>query len=336
MSSPDGDIPVVLPDADLLDAAKARLVTLESGPSALGVLGDLAQWAASVRGSNPPEPFQRIRCLAIAADHGAGRGSSAGAVDAVTKGEGAVAILARLGEISVRVIDAGVDSEADTADRIRRRSGSIDREDALTRGETEAAIALGRRIADEEADSGADLLIPAAIGTDAVIPAVASAAVLTGREPIWALGFDATIPDAEWIRRCRIIRDARRRTGTLTRDAREILRTVGAIDLAVITGLLVQSAVRRTPVLIGGDVAAAAALLAAEISPPAQSWWLAPQRSGTSTERVALEALSMEPVSPLELRLGEGGGALAAVPMLRAAVELFAGLTTDPPAQHAP
>ncbi|MDQ1653100.1 MAG: nicotinate-nucleotide--dimethylbenzimidazole phosphoribosyltransferase, partial [Cryptosporangiaceae bacterium] len=108
--------------------------------------------------------------------------------------------------------------------------------------------------------------------------------------------------------------------------------TVGSTDLAVIAGILVQAAVRHTPVLIGGDVAATAAQLASDISGQAQAWWLAPQRSGTSTERVALEALSLEPISPLELRLGEGCGALAAVPVLRTAVEIFTELSTDPAA----
>ena len=325
--------PIDLPDADLADAANLRLSTLERGAAALGTLGEVAVWAASVRGSNPPAPFSRIRCLAIAADHALGRGSSTEALARIVGGSGAHAVLARIGGATIRAIDVGiVGATPRGADElpIRRGSGAVDREDGLTGGEAEAAFALGRRIADEEADSGADLLIPVAVGVDAEIPAVVCAAVLSGREPIWALGFDATLPDAEWSRRCRIVRDALRRTTTLSRDPFHILCTVGSVDLAVIAGILVQAAVRHTPVLIGGDVAATAAQLASDISGQAQAWWLAPQRSGTSTERVALEALSLEPVSPLELRLGEGCGALAAVPVLRTAVEIFTELSTDP------
>jgi nicotinate-nucleotide--dimethylbenzimidazole phosphoribosyltransferase len=343
MTSEPAPAPVELPDPSLADAAKARLSTLERGAATLGSLAELVVWATKVRGSCPPAPFERIRCLAIAADQGIAEAPSLPTLQAVMDGAGPLAMLARSAAVEIRRLDVGLADGADagaSADdnhRIRPGSGAIDRENAMTEEEVLAAVALGRALVDEEVDAGTDLLIPAAIGVDASVPAVVVAAVLSGREPIWALGFDATMPDREWIRQCRIVRDALRRTTTLSRDPYQILATVGSIDLAVITGILIQAGVRRTPVLLDGTVAATAALLAIEVAPAAQSWWTAPQRSGASTERVALETLDLEPVVPLELRLGEGCGALAAVPLLRTAMQVLTEFgSTPPPAEPKP
>ena len=338
MISATAPAPVDPPDPALADAARARLSTLEGGPGALGELSELAIWAASVQGRCPPSPFRRARCLLLAADHGVADAPSLPIVRAVLDGAGPQALLARTAAVEVRVVDVGLDIDADAEKvpgagehRIRRGSGPIDRADALTLEEALAAVALGRQLVDEEVDSGTDLLIPAAIGVDAQLPATAMISRISRTEPIWALGFGGIRDDAEWSRWIEVIRDARRRTRDHGEDPYLLLGAIGGADLAALTGILLQAAVRRTPVLLDGTVGAAAGLLAREVAPEAPQWWRAPQRNGTEAERTALEMLQLAPVVPLGLRLGEGCGALATVPLLRSAVAALAELTTEPP-----
>jgi len=330
--------PVDPPDPGAAEAARARLATLDNGPTALGELADLAAWAASVRGVSPPPEFTRPRCLVLAADHGVGHAPSLPRVQALLEGTGPQALLARTAGVEIRAIDVGLDADAVPGlegRRVRRGSAPLDRSDALTPEEVEAAVALGRQLADEEVDSGTDLLIPAAIGVDAELPAIAMIATLSRTEPIWALGFGAIADDAEWSRWCRIIRDARRRAGDHGNDPYVLLSRIGGTDLAVLTGLLLQASVRRTAVLLDGTVGAAAGLLARELAPDAPAWWCAPQRNGAAAERTAMEMLQLMPVVPLGLRLGEGCGALATLPLLRTAVAALAELTSEPPAPAA-
>jgi len=338
MISATAPAPVDPPDPALAAAARARLSTLEGGKAALGELADLAVWATSVRGVCPPTPFSRPRALLLAADHGVARSDSLPRALAADEGAGPQALLVHAAGITAKVVNVGLDLDPDAAPAgldhrpVRRRSGAIDRADALTLEQVHAAVATGRQLVDEEVDSGTDLLIPAAIGVDARLPATAMIATLTRTEPIWALGFGAIADDAEWSRWCQVIRDARRRTRDHGNDPHLLLSKIGGADLAVLTGILLQAAVRRTPVLLDGTVGAAAGLLTRELAPDAPAWWLAPQRNGAAAERTALEMLQLSPTVSLELRLGEGCGALASVPLLVMAVSVLAELSSEPPA----
>ena len=93
-------------------------------------------------------------------------------------------------------------------------------------------------------------------------------------------------------------------------------------------GFLAQAAVRRTPVILDGVVITAAALVANELAPGASRWWLAGHRSVEPAHALALEHLDLEPVLDLSMRLGEGSGALMALPVVTSAVELLGSMAT--------
>jgi nicotinate-nucleotide--dimethylbenzimidazole phosphoribosyltransferase len=103
-------------------------------------------------------------------------------------------------------------------------------------------------------------------------------------------------------------------------DPLALLAVAGGADFAAMAGFLVQAAVRRTPVLLDGVASAAAALVGAAVAPAAPSWWLAGHLSPEPAHRIALDRLRLKPVLELQMRLGEGSGALVALPVLRAAV----------------
>jgi len=249
------------------------------------------------------------------------------------KGGAAINVLAEAAGATVRVVDIAVDSEKPLSPsigefRVRRSSGNIAVEDALSADECAAAIAAGRRIADQEVDAGADLLIAGDMGIGNTTPATTLIAALTGTEPVAVVGRGTGVDDAGWARKTAAIRDALYRASSVTSDPVALLRVCGGADLAAMTGFVAQAAARRTPVLLDGVVVTAAALVADRLAPGARLWWQAGHRSTEPAHALALKRLDLEPIVDLGMRLGEGTGAAVALSVLRAAVATLALMAT--------
>lgn len=288
----------------------------------LGALARLGGWLAAAQGTVSPQPLQRPRVIVFAADHGIAavgvsvHERSAELVAQVGARTAPIARAAQAADASVRVVDVGL------ATAERPASGRIDREDALGADEAEAAFTAGREIADEEVDAGADLLVPAAIGAGATTPATAVVAALTGTEPVAAIGRGSGIDDLAWMRKAAAVRDAMRRAKPHVKDPLALVRVAGGADLAALTGFCLQAAARRTPVLLDGVVVGAAALLADTMVAGARDWWLVPQGSAEPAMTIACERLGLDPLLDLGIRLVDGTGAVAALPLLALATAL--------------
>ena len=335
----DGFGPVVPPDAGIRAAAEQRQAQLTKPGGALGRLETLGNWVSACQGICPPKQFERARVVVFAGDHGIARHGVSAYPSEVTGqmvanflgGGAAVNTLARVADATVRVVDISVDAETDpqvAKHKVRRSSGAIDREDALSDDEIAAALAAGKAIADEEIDAGADLLIVGDMGIGNTTPATVLIATLTDTEPIAAVGRGTGVDDAGWIRKVAAIRDAMRRARPVAKDPVELLRVAAGADFAAMAGFLAQAATRRTPVVLDGVVVTAAALVAEDLAAGASSWWLAGHRSTEPAHTLALRHLRLDPLLDLDMRLGEGSGALTALPILRAAVAALGEMAT--------
>ena len=322
-------------------AARRRQDLLTKPSGALGRLEDLSVWVASCQGDCPPKQFERARIVVFAGDHGvASSGVSAypsevtaQMVTNIEAGGAAINTLAEAAGATVRVVDMAVDrdespGDATTTHRVRRSSGNIATEDALHLDEAIAAIEAGRRIADDEVDAGADLLIVGDMGIGNTTAATTLIAALIGTEPVAAVGRGTGIDDAAWSRKTAAVRDALYRSRDRRDDPVALLAACGGADLAAMAGFCAQSAVRRTPLLLDGVVVTAAALVADRMAPGARAWWRAGHRSPEPAHSLALAELGLDPIVDLGLRLGEGTGAAVALPILRAAVSLLASMAT--------
>ncbi|MFC7428153.1 nicotinate-nucleotide--dimethylbenzimidazole phosphoribosyltransferase [Nocardia tengchongensis] len=331
--------PVSGPDPIVWAAAEERQAQLTKPAGALGRLEKLANWVSACQGICPPKQFERARVVVFAGDHGVARHGVSAYPSEVTAqmvanflhGGAAVNVLARLADASVRVADIAVDG--DTAPeisrhKVRRSSGSIDREDALSEAEVQAALAAGATIADEEIDSGADLLIAGDMGIGNTTPATVLIAAVTDTEPVVAVGRGTGVDDAGWIRKTAAIRDAMWRARPVVKDPVALLRTASGADLAAMAGFLARAAARRTPVILDGVVVTAAAVVADQLAPGARAWWVAGHRSSEPSHTIALKRLDLEPFVDMSMRLGEGSGAVAALPLLRAAVATLGEMAT--------
>lgn len=326
------------PDAAAAAAARARQSLLTKPTGALGRLEDVSIWLASVQGRCPPVVPRRPRVVVFAADHGiAAAGVSAYPSEVTAQmvanfeaGGAAVNALARLVGATVRVVDVGVDRDTDDTGaryRVRRGSGRIDVEDALTTTEVDTAFAVGAAVADEEVDAVADLLIPGDMGIGNTTPCAAVIAALAGLDAEAVVGRGTGIDDATLARKTEVVRAAVRRAAADPSPA-AVLARVGGADIAATVGFLLGAAARRTPVVLDGVVSAAAALVAASLAPDAVHWWIAGHRSTEPAQRAALDRIGLNPLVDLGLRLGEGTGALLAVPVVAAAAVTLTEMAT--------
>ncbi|PAX87576.1 nicotinate-nucleotide--dimethylbenzimidazole phosphoribosyltransferase [Streptomyces albidoflavus] len=325
------------PDSTVRRAAEERRERLAVPPGALGRLDELGEWLAAARAEVQVAPVERPRVVLFAADHGVAglevsarpAGTAEALVRAVLAGEAPVAVLAdRLG-VPVRVVDVAVDCDPGTLPaevvrhRVRRGSGVIDREDALTAEEAERAFRAGMAVADEEADAGTDLVVLGDLSVGGTTVAATLIAALCGTDASVVTGRGGMpVDDLAWMRKCAAIRDALRRARPVLGDQLELLAAVGGADLAALTGFLLQSAVRRTPVILDGVVTSAAALVAQRVAFRAPDWWVCGQVSGEPGQAKALDRLAMEPLLDQGVRVGEGLGALLALPLVQAAAAL--------------
>lgn len=333
------------PDGGIRRDAEERRERLAVPPGALGRLDELGEWLAAAQATVKVRAIEQPRVVLFAGDHGVASldvsGRAAGTahelVRAVLDGASPVAVLARSMSVPVRVVDAGLDCEPELlpADvvrhRVRRGSGRIDVENALTVEETEAAVRLGIAIADEEADSGTDLVVLGDLSVGGSTPASTLIAALCGTDASVVTGRGgAGIDDLAWMRKCAAIRDALRRARPVLGDQLELLAAVGGADLAAMTGFLLQASVRRMPVILDGVVGAACALVAQRAAFRAPDWWLAGQVSGEPAQSKALDRMALNPLLDHGVHVGEGTGALLALPLVQAAAALAAELPERP------
>ncbi len=342
-----GESAIAAPDASVHSAAVERMAGLAKPPGSLGVLEELATWWAAVRGTTTAPPPRHPLLAVFAADHGVSvRGVSAypatvtaALVRTMVRGGAAASVLAREHGVSVRVLDVAVDREWPlgqvppevTEWKVGRGSASIDTADALDGVMFEAAVAVGRRVADEAIDSGVDLLLTGDLGIANTTPATAVIATLTGLRGAAAgdlAGRGTGVDDEGLDRKRRVVTAAVDRVGDAASQPWDVARRVGGADIAALLGLCLQAAARRTPVLLDGIVSGAAALTAAAVDPGVVSWLRAGHRSTEPAHAAALQALGLRPIVTLDMRLGEGTGALIALPVLRSAVTLMRDMAT--------
>ncbi|MEU1396873.1 nicotinate-nucleotide--dimethylbenzimidazole phosphoribosyltransferase [Micromonospora zamorensis] len=199
---------------------------------------------------------------------------------------------------------------------------------ALTRDEALAAVQTGIRIADELIDAGAGILLTGDMGIGNTTPAAALIAAFTGADPLDATGRGTGIDDPTYAHKVAVVRSALARHSPDPADPLGVLAAVGGLEHAALAGLILGAAARRTPVLLDGVIAVSAALAAAAFAPAAVGAMVAGHRSAEPGATVALRHLGLDPLIDLGLRLGEGTGALLALPVVTGAVRVLHEVAT--------
>jgi nicotinate-nucleotide--dimethylbenzimidazole phosphoribosyltransferase len=181
------------------------------------------------------------------------------------------------------------------------------------------ALAAGVAAADAEVDGGADLLVVA--DPDEAAASALLVSLLADVEPVALLPRGtAAIDTAAWIARAEYLRDARRAVADKRDEPAELVAALGHAPLAATVGFVLRAAARRTPLVLDGAAAAAAALVCQRIQPRSGRWWRFADSSPNPVHARVLDELGQRPVLDLASAAGDGTAGLLTVPLLRAAV----------------
>ena len=328
-------------DAAAMDRARARQDRLTKPAGSLGRLEEVSISLAGITGRLDP-PLRHRVVFTLAADHGVAREGVSAYPPEVTpqmvlnflRGGAAINVLARGASVRVVVADLGVDADlpADPqlrALKVRRGTASITKGPAMTVDEAGQAVDAGRRLVQDEAARGLDVVLTGDMGIGNTTASAALICALTGLSPQDVVGRGTGVDDAGLARKREAVRDALAINATaIASGPLHALAAVGGLEIAGLTGVILEGAARRLPVVIDGFISGAAALTAARIAPAVTGYLIASHRSEELGHAALLKELNLEPLLDLRLRLGEGTGAVLALPLLDAAVAILNQMAT--------
>ncbi|GAA4233078.1 hypothetical protein GCM10022254_34660 [Actinomadura meridiana] len=332
------------PDEAAMRDARDHQARLTKPPGSLGVLEEVSIRLAGLAGHCPPPLPVPAAVAVFAADHGVHAQGVTPWPQEVTAqmvanflAGGAVvnAFAAQVGA-EVTVVDVGVAAELDPAPGLLRRkiaSGTADLTlgPAMTMDEARRAVAVGIEVARDRVSAGARCLLTGDMGIANTTASAALIAAFTGLPPERVTGRGTGIDDATHARKVEIVAAGLARHGLPAGDGAdplEVLAAVGGLEHAAIAGFVLGAAALRVPVVLDGVIAGAAALVAAALCPDVVGACVAGHRSAEPGHTAAIDALGLRPLVDLELRLGEGTGALLALPLVQGAVRVLHEVAT--------
>ena len=327
-------------DAAAKRRARARQRSLTKPPGSLGRLEDIAVQLAGIFGTDRPEVRGRTVIIA-AADHGVVARGISGYPQEVTgqmvrnflADGAAISVLTR--QLGVRrvIVDAGVAGGLPPSPGIRtlhigRITGDISQGPAMSRTQAEQCIGAGIDLAVEAAGTGADLIGTGDMGIGNTTPSSAIVAALTGAQPAAATGRGTGRSPAELVRKVAVVQQALEVNKPDPGDPVDVLAKVGGFEIGVLAGLALGGAMMRRVVVLDGFISGAAALIACSLSPDVRDYLVASHRSAEKGHRAVLSHLKLRPLLDLGMRLGEGTGAVLAMPVIEGAAACLAGMAT--------
>ena len=327
--------------ADLANSAR-HLDQLTKPLGSLGQLESIAAQLVAIRGQDMELPLKKA-IYVFAADHGVARVGVSAYPPEVTaqmvlnflRGGAAINVLARQHDAELTVVDAGVDAVFEESPglrnmKVRRGSRNFLEEPAMTEEEMFAALEMGVALADEARLRGVDLVIAGEMGIGNTTAASAITAILTHRNPTEVTGKGTGLDEAGRNRKLNVIRRALRKhfPDNGNASALEVLRCVGGLEIAAMTGFVLGAAQFRIAVVCDGFISTVAAALAAGLSSNVKHYLVAGHCSEEPGHRFLLRHLGLDPILRLNMRLGEGTGAALALPILESAIRLYQEMAT--------
>lgn len=322
------------PDEAARTACLARWDGLAKPLGSLGLLESSLARVAAVTGS-PDITLDRRTLLVLCADNGVvaqgvtqcGSEVTASVARALAAGESTVCHMARCARCRVIPVDIGMADFPSTPGvwdcRVRNGTADISQGPAMTRAECVRAIELGAELARRCREEGASILATGEMGIGNTTTSSALAAVLLGKSPAEVTGRGAGLSDAGLARKTAAIERAIELNCPDPADPVDVLAKVGGLDIAGLCGVFLGGALYRVPVIIDGFISGTAALCAARLRPGAEFAMLPSHVSAEPAGGLMLEALGLTPLLTAGMRLGEGSGAVALLPLLDMALAVY-------------
>jgi nicotinate-nucleotide--dimethylbenzimidazole phosphoribosyltransferase len=329
-------------DAAAMAAARELQARLTKPAGSLGTLEDISIRLSGLAASCPPPMPHPAAVAVFAGDHGVHAQGVTPWPQEVTvqmvanflAGGAVVNAFARQAGASLLVVDVGVATPVPVTDdlllaaNVRRGTADLATGPAMTVAEARAAIEVGITVAHALIDGGARCLAGGDMGIANTTPAAALIAAFTGAAPAEVTGRGTGIDDTTYARKIDVVTGALARHRPDPADPIAVLAAVGGLEHAALAGLMLGAAERRVPVVVDGVIAVSAALVAAALAPDAVAAMIAGHRSAEPGATVALAHLGLTPLLDLGMRLGEGSGAVLALPLVAAAARVLREVAT--------
>lgn len=298
----------------------------------VGALGKLEKATAKIAGiTHTHTPTVEPAALALfGADHGIAADDSVTPwpqaitgmmLEVMGENKAAVSVFAEVADVYLQIINVGAvnDSQSPQVRNVRVASGTNDirTHDAMSQVVAIAALEVGANTAERLIAGGSRALLTGEVGIGNTTPSAALIARLTDSTAAQVTGRGSGIDDETFARKVTIVQQLIERTKD-ENDPILLLAQIGGIEIAALAGYILRAASLQIPVVLDGVITLAAATVAKAMNPQITKFLIAGHASSEPGSRIALEHLELDPILNLELRLGEGTGALLALPILRA------------------
>ena len=328
------------PNLEAAQAAQKRLDNLTKPLGALGIMEQIVVRLAAIQGKTIPELGAKV-VMVMAGDHGVvAEGVSAYPQEVTPQmvlnflnNGAAINVFSNYTGSKVVVTDVGVIGPAIEHPRlnvrkIREGTRNMAREAAMTEAEAVAAIEVGIELVQAEIDAGATLVATGEMGIGNTTPSSAILAVFSGVDLDIITGRGTGLDDSGRHKKIAVIKQALELNQPDPGQPLDVLKKVGGLEIAALTGVIIGAAARRVPVVVDGFISSAAALMACQMNQRCQGFLFASHLSQEPGHRIMLEYMGLQPILHLDLRLGEGTGAVLTFPIFEAAVKVMKEMAT--------
>ena len=332
-------LPIAPADNAAMEKARQRQAELAKPPGSLGKLEDYSIRLAGITGKVKNE-IEKCRVIVLAADNGVTAEGVSSAPTSVTLSQvinmtrhiTGMSSLAYYFGNEVVVADLGIDTDRKipgVLDRkIRRSTGNIAKERAMTRQQVLDAIAVGLGLAADAAKDGVNAVGVGEMGIGNTTTSSAVLSALTGATPEAVTGRGGGLTDQAFAVKKQVITQALALHHPDREDVVDVLSAVGGLDLAAMTGVFLGCALQHIPAVVDGFISIVAALCACRLNPNVKDYLFLSHASYEIGYRLAAEELGLEPCLLLDMRLGEGSGCPIAFQILKAACAVMNGMGT--------
>ncbi|TMX37413.1 nicotinate-nucleotide--dimethylbenzimidazole phosphoribosyltransferase [Vibrio sp. Hep-1b-8] len=307
---------------------------------ALGQLETLAHQLALIQSNIKGDVVTDIKisqptAVVFAGDHGIADEGVSIAPSAVTQqmvlnflaGGAAINCFCRTNQVALKVVDCGIlipvdhDSDAFIVQRLGERTNNLARQATMTPEQAKKGIELGKQMVSKIIDSGSNLVMFGEMGIGNTSSAAAILSALSRLPVTQCVGRGTGITDQQWQKKVDLVSQGVNRCEGL--EVIDVLSEVGGFEIVQMVGGFLAAAESKTPVLVDGFIVSAAAYAASMLNPDCREIMIFAHQSHEAGHQYLLQQLDAQPLLDLSLRLGEGTGAVLAMPLLRAAAEFY-------------
>ena len=321
--------------------AQTRQNNLTKPPQSLGRLEEISIQLAGMK-ADPFPQVSRKSVIVMAADHGVAQEGVSAFPAEVTKqmvlnflsGGAAINVLARQAGADMTIVDIGVASDFDPSlpgllhRKVAHGTRNMAKGPAMTRAEAEKALVCGMDVLASVAENGLDLIATGDMGIGNTTPSSAIVAVMTGLPVAKVTGRGTGLDDTGLAHKIKVIEQAIALNQPDPADALDVLSKVGGLEIAGLAGVMIAAAARRIPVVVDGFISTAAAMIAVGLMPDVRHYLFAAHQSVEIGHQAMHKYLGLTPLFNLNLRLGEGTGAVLAFHLIEASSRILREMAT--------